>query len=81
MHPALIGLIIVAVIYLIGLVWSHHYWSKHMNDNNIVLIPEEVQVIVPMLFGWFFFWDGIAVIMKHANREDQTPNLHLASEE
>jgi len=68
MHPVLIGLIILIVVYLIGFVWSHRYWSRYMNKNNINLCPEEVQIIFSMLFLWFFYWDGIEVIMKHANR-------------
>jgi len=40
-----------------------------MNKNNINLIPEEVQVIIPMLFLWFFYWDGIEVVMKNADRK------------
>ena len=63
MSTSLIGLIVVTAIYLVGLWWTHRYWSNHMNKNNIVLIPEEVSLIVPMIFGWFLFWDGIAVIM------------------
>lgn len=68
MHPMVIALIILAVVYIVGLLWAHRYWSKYMNRNRIKLSPEEVQVIVSMLFMWFLFWDGIEVIMKHADR-------------
>lgn len=68
MHPELVGLIILGVVYLTGFIWSHRYWSKHMNENNIKLCPQEIQIIFSMLFLWFFYWDSIGIIMKNADR-------------
>lgn len=63
-------LILIFSIYLIGFFWAHHYWSKYMNKNKIKLHAEEVSIIFSMLFLWFFYWDSIEIIMKHAERVD-----------
>ena len=67
--PPVVYISIAIVGYVLSVIWAHSYWSKYMNKNNINLIPEEVQVIIPMLFLWFFYWDGIEVVMKNADRK------------
>ena len=66
MQYLIIGASVLVIIYLVGLFLTHQHWSKYMNENKINLCPEEVQIIVPMLFMWFFYWDGIGVIMNNA---------------
>jgi len=68
MHPAFYILIALVIGYAVSVVWVHSYWSNFMNVNNIKLCPEEAQIIIPMLFMWFFYWDGIDVIMRNADR-------------
>jgi len=76
-----IYLIIAFVVYVASVFWAHNYWSKHMNENNLDLCAEEAHLIMMMLFAWFFFWDGIEVIMKHANKRKPEPHLRLVREE
>jgi len=68
MHPAFYIFIAIIIGYAASVGWVHRYWSNFMNVNNIKLCPEEVQIIIPMLLLWFFYWDGIAVIMRNADR-------------
>ena len=68
MHPVVLTIIIAVVAYIISVFWAHRYWSNYINKNGIDLCPEEAQVLIPMLFMWFFYWDGIEVILKHADR-------------
>ena len=68
MHPFLIGFLVILSVYLISLIWANLYWSKYLNRKNIKLCQEELSLIRLMLFGWFFFWDGIKIIIKNADR-------------
>lgn len=69
MSSTIVLLLSLLTAYVVGYVLSYRYWNKHMNDNNIALSSEEAGLVLLMMFLYFFFWDGIEVIMKHAKRK------------
>jgi len=77
MHPAFYIFISIFIGYAISVWWAHRYWSNFMNTNSIELCPEEAHIIIPMLLLWFFYWDGIGVIMRNANRVTDEKKTNL----
>jgi len=75
--------VVIAVLvgYLISVGWAYRYWEHHRSVCEIDLCPEEAQIIFPMIFLWFFYWDSIGIIMRNADKKVKTTNLKLVQRE